>query len=213
MERTSKSNVRSPAAWAAFVLTVVIGLALDLWTKVWAFSELAVDVVQVDGRVELIGTSVHRFIPGWVHFHLAANQGAVFGLGQGHRALFLFVSVVAIAFLTYLFATGPRSRFYQIVLGMLLAGVLGNMYDRLFLGYVRDMIYIFPGWENPIRGWLPEDHAWQELFPWIFNVADVLLCVGVSLMVIYSLFFAPDDKADAREPEDAPRSHEATKNP
>ena len=83
-------------------------------------------------------------IPGWLHFHCTANEGAVFGIGQGNRWLFVIVSVLAIAFLTYLFATSGRQRFYQVVLGMLLAGVLGNMYDRIFHGFVRDMIWIFP---------------------------------------------------------------------
>jgi signal peptidase II len=56
---------------------------------------------------------------------------------------------------------------------MLLAGVLGNLYDRLMLGYVRDMIHALPRWPN--------------FFPWIFNVADSLLCVGVTLIILYNL--------------------------
>ena len=52
------------------------------------------------------------------------------------RWLFLIVSVLAILFLTYLFATSGRQRFYQFVLGMLLAGVLGyhvRLYPPLIL--------------------------------------------------------------------------------
>ena len=55
------------------------------------------------------------------------NRGAVFGLGQGQKWLFLGVSVVAIAFLSYLFATSNRQRFYQVILGMLLAGVRSRL--------------------------------------------------------------------------------------
>ena len=54
---------------------------------------------------------------------------------------------------------------HQIVLGMLLAGVVGNLYDRIHFGFVRDMIYVFPRW---------------GIFPYIFNVADSLLCTGVA---------------------------------
>jgi signal peptidase II len=122
------------------------------------------------------------------------NHGAVFGLGQGQRPLFLVVSVAAIAFLVYLFATSGHVRIYQVILGMLMAGVLGNMYDRLTLGYVRDMIHGLPSvyWPAWIVNLMPA--SWQpsrisgrmEVFPWIFNVADSLLCVGVAAMIVYS---------------------------
>jgi signal peptidase II len=157
-------NFRSPAALARFALTTAVGLGLDLWTKVLAEHHLR-------------GASPIEFIPGWLHFTYTENRGAVFGIGQGQRPLFLAVSALAIGFLTYLFATSGRQRFYQFVLGMLLAGVLGNLYDRYHFGYVRDMIHAVPRWPN--------------FFPWIFNVADSLLCVGVFFMIVYSLFFAP----------------------
>jgi signal peptidase II len=185
-----KSPLRSPAALSRFLLVTVVGLVADLTTKVWAFKTLAYNQVTVDGFVR-VDSHTYEFIPGWLHFHVTANQGAVFGIGQGNRWLFVLVSALAIAFLTYLFSTSGRQRFYQVVLGMLLAGVLGNMYDRIVHGYVRDMIYIFPGryWPAGLTGRLP-DWEWTkgQIFPWIFNVADTLLCAGVGLMVVYSLF-------------------------
>jgi signal peptidase II len=100
------------------------------------------------------------------------------------------VSIGAILFLTYLFATSKRRQwFYQLVLGLLLAGVLGNMYDRVVYGYVRDMIHALP--------------RWPDLFPWIFNVADSLLCVGVGLMVLYS--FLHGSERDGEEAPSPPR--------
>jgi signal peptidase II len=142
-------------------------------------------IVRDDGRLEA-PSSEYAFIPGWLHFHYTVNQGAVFGLGQGQRVLFIGVSLAAIVFLTYLFAASGRQRFYQVILGMLLAGVLGNMYDRIVFGHVRDMIYALPGWHWPawfhhLLPMLP-----PEVFPWIFNVADTLLCTGVFLMIVYS---------------------------
>jgi signal peptidase II len=131
---------------------------------------------------------------------VTVNEGAVFGLGQGKRVVFAVVSVAAIGFLTYLFATSGPRRFYQFVLGMLLAGVLGNLYDRMVYKYVRDMLYALPG-----RTWPGSD---REIFPWIFNVADTLLCVGVGLMVVYS-FFAPEpDDADVA-PKNGPQPEPA----
>lgn len=168
MRMLPTENFRSPAALLLFFGTTVLGLAIDLFTKVWSFNALA------DG-------SSYPFIPGWLHFHITTNHGAVFGIGQGQRTFFLIVSVAAIAFLTALFARSGRQRGYQLILGMLLAGVLGNMYDRIVFGYVRDMIHALPRWPN--------------LFPWIFNVADSLLVCGVILMVVRG-FLVPDESPE-----------------
>jgi signal peptidase II len=65
---------------------------------------------------------------------------------------------------------------------MLLAGVLGNLYDRIQYGYVRDMIHALP--DKFVFGY--------PAFPWIFNIADSLLCVGVAFMILYSFFHNPD---------------------
>ena len=163
---------RSPAALLLFFGATTLGLALDMWIKLLAERDLAnADPVQ--------------FIPGWLHFTYIQNRGAVFGIGQGMRVLFVAVSIGAIAFLSYLFSQSGRQRLYQLILGMLLAGVLGNMWDRVHFGYVRDMIHALPRWPN--------------LFPWVFNVADSMLCVGVFLMIVYSLF-QPRKPAPAAEP-------------
>jgi signal peptidase II len=164
---------RSPGALSRFFLVAGAGLSLDLWTKNLAFSQLSP------------AGPPYELIPGWVEFEITANHGAVFGLGQGWGILFICVSFAAIAFLVYLFAVSAKQhKVYQVLLGVLLAGVLGNLYDRIMLGYVRDMIHALP--------------RWPHLFPWIFNVADSLLCVGVSLMILYNLL-TPADAAPPNE--------------
>jgi signal peptidase II len=186
MARPSAQNFRSVAALACFLLTAIIGFGLDQWSKAAAFRELAHGMTEgIDGRpVPDQPRSLH-FIPGWLHFDVTSNYGAVFGIGQGQRSLFIVVSVAAILFIFYLFATSDRQRVYQVILGMLLAGVLGNLYDRLVFGYVRDMIHALP--------------RWPGFFPWIFNVADSLLCVGVFLMIVYSFFHNPQ-KVESPQP-------------
>jgi signal peptidase II len=145
-----------------FYLTAFVGLGLDLWAKSAAQSSLQLSI------------QPYRFIPGILEFEYVENRGAVFGLAQGGRAIFIVVSIAAIVFLNYLFANSQKRRVYQFLLGLLLAGVLGNLYDRIMFGYVRDMIHGLP--------------MWKDFFPWVFNVADCCLCVGVGLMVIYSFF-------------------------
>jgi len=176
-------NFRSPSALARCFLTTIVGLVLDLWTKAYAFKTLA-----IDGGDGYVPSRIYRFIPGWIEFQLTQNHGAVVGLGQGQRALFLVVSILAILFLSYLFATSDHQRFYQFILGLLLAGVLGNMYDRIEFGYVRDMIRLLPGWKWPGDWSLPMMQypgSSREVFPWICNVADVMLCTGVGLIIVH----------------------------
>jgi signal peptidase II len=170
----------SPAALLRFFLTAAVGLGLDLWTKSLAVTQLS-------------GGRIVEAIHGWLQFEFIENRGAVFGIAQGKRWLFVAVSLAAVVFLTYLFSAADRRPFYQIILGLLLAGVLGNMYDRIEVGMVRDMIHMLPGWQWPaglrhVITFLPE-----ELFPYIFNVADTLLCTGVGLMLIYSFFNTTED--------------------
>jgi lipoprotein signal peptidase len=178
MPDLTTSNFRSTAALCRFYLTTLLGLVVDLWSKSYAFTHLA-----VQGGPPSSKPTVYAFIPGWVEFELTRNEGAVFGIGQGQQFLFIAVSVAAIGFLTYLFAVSGRQKFYQFILGLLLAGVLGNMYDRIQYGYVRDMIHALP--------------RWPKLFPWIFNVADMMLCTGVGLMVAHSLLSSPNQELHA----------------
>lgn len=185
MDRLSLRNFRCPLALSLFLLTAIIGYSVDQWTKVVAFDKLADGVRVVDGRPVPNEHRTYVVVPGWLQFDVTANIGAVFGIGQGQRTLFVLVSIGAIAFIIYLFATSGRQRLYQVILGMLLAGVLGNLYDRARFGYVRDMIHALP--DKYIFG--------HPAFPWIFNVADSLLCVGVALMILYSFFHDPQ-KAD-----------------
>ncbi len=169
---------KSIAAVLRLVIPLALGLALDQFTKIFAFQKL------VDWPTG------YPFISGWLDFMAVENHGAVFGIGQGQRALFVVVSIAAVAFIIYLFRSSNANQWvYQIMLGLLLAGVLGNLYDRAVFGYVRDMIYVFP--HRRILG--------HEPFPWVFNVADSLLCVGVGFMIIYSFFHQPTRPAESAE--------------
>ncbi|MGF1633660.1 MAG: signal peptidase II [Phycisphaerae bacterium] len=186
------ANFKRPGAVLAFGLALALGLTADLVTKYWAFAVLSDGIVETEeGYVFSRNRLTYAFIPGLLDFTTTINQGAVFGIGQGQRTLFLLVSFGAIGVIGYLFAKSGPGRLYQVLLGMLLAGVLGNMYDRLVYHGVRDMIHLFPDRQwSEIHGSLPQ----VDVFPYIFNVADSLLCVGVFCMILYTLF-TPDPAA------------------
>jgi signal peptidase II len=93
-------------------------LFLDLWSKHWVFKSLNPNAFE-------------PFIPDVIHFHRSLNDGAVFGSFTGQVGLFIVASLFALAFVFYLFAHSPRThRVAHIALALILAGALGNLYDR-----------------------------------------------------------------------------------
>ena len=202
--RLLPASFLSPTSLACFLLVAVLGLTADLWLKAYSWDKLVQDVEFYDGvaslsrrnlAADVLAPGVYDvvLVPHVLELTAVANQGAAMGMGQGHQTLFLLVSVAAIAVLFYFFAFSGGKRLYQVVLGLLLAGVLGNLYDRVAYGYVRDMLHLFPGvhWSDLLAA-LPG----AELFPWVFNLADVYLCIGVPAVLIYGMFAAPPRPAD-----------------
>ena len=179
-----------------FVALTVVALAADLWTKAatWDYFGIVAEF-NAAGIVSLTRTGASddlTFIPNGLEITAVANQGAAMGLGQGKKLLFLSVSAVAVVVLIAFFTHSVRSpsmrgwylRLYRATLAMLLAGVLGNFYDRIVHGYVRDMLHALPRvtWADVIGRWD------TPIFPWVFNLADVYLCVGVGLVLFFGLF-------------------------
>ena len=151
----------SPLAWIRFVLLAGCGLTADLWTKHLAFAKLGYGP----------GSRHVVLIPDVLQLRTTLNPGAVFGVGPGLAPLFILISLVAIGFVVYVFMNTQRSQWVMhIALSLILAGAIGNLYDRAFNGgKVRDFILL---------------HYW----PWIFNLADAMLCIGVPLLIICWLF-------------------------
>lgn len=197
---------RAPRAIGLFLAVAALLLAADLLSKRIAFDYLVIDQHGIPPQRVIIESREVAFIPGWLHFTATANQGAVFGLGQGKRWLFVTVSVGAMALLGYLFATTDRRHWpAHLLLAMFLAGVIGNMYDRLTYGFVRDMIFALPGfnwpgtWQVPAIGY-PDRHD-RHVFPWVFNLADSYLCVGVAVVLLHAVWPArPRPAGDAPPP-------------
>jgi len=99
-----------------------------------------------------------------VRFTLVHNTGAAFGLFPGSRLPFIVISLLAIAVVLYLFLRETyRSLANRILLGCILGGAIGNLIDRIRLGWVVDFIDVGVG-----------------SFRWpVFNVADSAVTLGV----------------------------------
>jgi len=192
---------RRPALLIAFVALTAVLVAADLVIKELAFARVAgvpvvldpavdqaYDVFGEDGRP--VGVVVPPADPGraknyqsrWgevlvpkvLHLYLTTNTGAVFGLGKGGRWVFITVTLAAVGVILFvLVRSRPEQRLLHVALAMILAGALGNLYDRVRYGAVRDMFWLIPE---------------TGLYPWIFNFADAALVVGVGLVLIHSWF-------------------------
>jgi signal peptidase II len=168
-------SYKSVGAWLRFLLPGVVGFGLDLWSKAYMFPNGVKP--EALGGVGRFARDPQVLIPNVLVMQTTCNQGAVFGIGQGKVKFFLLFSILALGMITWVFATSRRKqRWMQLALGLIVAGALGNLYDRAALGAVRDFMRFTVSW-----------------YPFIFNVADVLLCIGVPLLMLCWMF--PKDAA------------------
>jgi signal peptidase II len=188
------------AALRRFVLVALLVLAADLAAKHLAFRLTAGH--PVDPATAASADFDHEprvLVPGVLALKLTLNQGAAFGLGQGGRWVFVVVALAALVIIAGVFRSSRAdARVLHAALGLLMAGALGNLYDRILYGRVRDMLWLLPDVRLPF-GW-----SWpggsREVYPWIFNVADAAMCVGLAVLLIQSLARGPAGDGDsARE--------------
>ena len=138
------------------IFAIILGaIALDQWTK-W------LTVIYLDYR---------ESFPLWkdvLHFTHERNEGAAFSMLSDQRWVFMTFSTVAIiGLLIYLIFFRPKSKYVQITLAMIVGGGIGNMIDRICLGYVVDFI----------------DFTLINFA--VFNVADCFVCVGSFALMGY----------------------------
>jgi lipoprotein signal peptidase len=113
--------LHDPFSHARIWLTTALVLALDLFSKSWVFSHLG----PTERRV---------VIPGLIMIQRSMNDGAVFGSLTGMVWLFTIASLFALGFVVWLFVGSERRhRALHLALGLILAGALGNLHDRLFI--------------------------------------------------------------------------------
>ena len=169
-----------------FVCVMGVMLGCDLITKRLAFDSVAGRPVvlqpgSADPRIAIPEHEQVVMIPHVLSLKLTANTGAIFGLGKGARWVFIAMTVVAAAVILGMFwQSDRRDGWLHLSLGMILAGAMGNLYDRIRYHAVRDLLYLFPDVELPFG--LTWPNGSNLLYPWIFNIADTALVLGVSLM-------------------------------
>lgn len=156
------SRILNALLWAAGWCALIL---LDLQTKAAAVRALQgkPPIILVNGVLELL---------------YVQNTGAAFSLLENAQWLFILIAVAAVLLISVFLIRLPKTKRYQplhILLTFISAGAVGNLIDRIQLGYVRDFIYFsiidFP----------------------VFNVADIYVTVSTALLVILVLFYYKEE--------------------
>lgn len=151
-------------------------MAADQLTKAWAIAKLKPVVLL-------------EIIPGFFRMVYATNRGVAFSMfADGEfdaRWIFASISVAAAVFVSiYLCRISVGKVRLSLALSLLLAGIVGNLIDRVRLGEVVDFL----------------GFHWQDKYSWpIFNLADTAICIGAGLLALDMLF---EEKPDESKSDD-----------
>ena len=167
-----------PRTAAGAYLIALLALVLDQISKAWILSGLKLGL-----------SAPHPVIPGLFNLTLVHNEGVSFGLLKANAdlsrwALVVFSLVVAGALAAWVRRVDkPLTR---LALGLVIGGAVGNAVDRARLGHVTDFLD-FSGLH----------------FPWVFNVADSAISVGVAMLLLEGLFARDPSKPGSTAAEKA----------
>ena len=162
-----------PRHAALFLAVALSGAFFDLWTKHLVFAHIPEfgwprEVVVIDG---------------FLNYGRTMNPGVVFGLAQKFPAFWKVVAVLAVPAILLIFFNVKKPKWIlTISLGMILAGTIGNMYDRLKFDAVRDFLKFYVVTDSGAKIWP------------LFNLADSYICVGVFLLTVDMMFFEEKKK-------------------
>lgn len=149
------------------------------------FSIIALDLLTKEIAVRLFSEKDFIVIPNFFNFTLVWNKGAAFGVLADapiwvRKLILIFASLIAaIATIVYAYAKQNKlSKLELYSLALIAGGALGNLYDRIFLGQVRDFI-----------DW----HIFQYHWP-AFNIADASITIGIFLFALNELYLKNRNK-------------------
>lgn len=152
---------------------VFIALAAALFLAVadQLIKLLVINTVKLDGGFSLLG--------GIVDILYVENRGIAFGMMENFRWLFIIITALLMIFIVvFLIVKKPKSKLLLAACSLIIGGGIGNLIDRVFLGYVVDYIQL-------------------SFFPPVCNFADYCVTFGTVMLVIYMFFFSnflKDDK-------------------
>lgn len=156
-DNVKKIGTKNIILYIVTFLVVVIGDQL---------SKMLVSSAMILGQSQTI-------IENFFYYTYSHNQGAAWGILSGHVSLFIVVAVVALGGMIYYFSkTSAKDKLTRYGIVLTFAGAVGNIIDRVALGYVRDFLdFVIFGYDFPV-----------------FNIADMAVVIGVGLIIIEIIF-------------------------
>jgi signal peptidase II len=159
----------------AYLLASGAVFMIDQTTKAWAVRRL-----RFGGDKEII--------PGFLNFVYAENTGVAFSMLDDHgntgRWGLSVIAGIAATLVLFYFWRIPRTNDRLLgALALLLAGIVGNLTDRIRLGFVVDFIQVH----------------YQEWYYPVFNVADMAICIGAGLLIIDMFWAKKDEKKEVEK--------------
>lgn len=166
--------------WMIVIGAIIAGvIALDQISKVLVLKFL------YEEQVELL--------PGVLNFTYVENRGMAFGLLSEHRWVFMVLSVVGIGLVAFYLFRYVKTTLGRVALALVVGGGIGNMIDRVVLGFVVDFI----------------DFCLFDFWVWVFNIADAAVCVGAALFVLDMIL---EIVRDAKKPRHVSENAEGKEN-
>ena len=179
----------APSRWycavCLFVAIALAGAAADLLTKHWVFQALH----------DTEPGAVYWIVQDVFGFQLSLNTGGLFGFASGWTAVLSLLSLIfLVGIIGFVALWGWRSWFLTVILGLIVAGICGNLYDRLGWHGLVDAnglpIYAVRDWILCMIGTFHYPN---------FNIADSLLVCSVILLLLHELWFNKEPKESAPE--------------
>jgi signal peptidase II len=171
---------KAPKDYIIYSAIIVVGIILDQVTKALAVAYLK-------------AIETFPLIEGVLHLTYAENTGMAFGMLKEHRWVFMVTSTILIlAMGFYLYAMKSENRLYDVAIAMIVSGGIGNMIDRIGLGYVVDFI------------------DFRLINFAVFNGADSFVCVGAGLLMLALIRDLIAESKKAKEAANAPAAETNT---
>lgn len=197
-EKALAKKLKHRPKWKLFWIVSVVSLVADQATKIWARASLPVystgkvakydctespNIAQ-DIADKVCGGEAVSFVDSFWHWRLSMNPGSAFGLfsgqGQAGRIVLSLVGIIAVFGMIWMLRKArPDQKVLHWALALVAGGAVGNLIDRVYYGVVTD--FILWHWGSTPAANVP--HHFKTEWP-VFNIADVVLVVGVGLMFI-----------------------------
>ncbi|MDK2563109.1 signal peptidase II [Romboutsia sedimentorum] len=141
-----------------YELIIVLLIGIDQASKIWALNSLK--------EMESIPIIENVF-----HLTYVENRGAAFGMLQNNQSIFIIVALTASVFGLYYLHTKKVNFLGKVSIILIIAGAIGNLIDRIRIGFVVDYFDFRFIWE------------------YVFNIADIFVVVGTIMLCAYIIFF------------------------